>query len=660
MQNAERSSDSAPEPAPRESLAELVVASRKAQEPLLELVEASKEAQEPLAELVDASGDAQKPLADLVEAACEARGRLARLPAASESESPIEWVQAREPLTQLVAASEGALEPLGELVEAAKQAQEPLAGLVEASLEAHEPLASLEENSRETQQRLAELESLYHSAPIGLALLDPSLRYIRINQALADINGLPVAPHLGRTLRTVLPQLAPQLEPIHRKVMESGQAVVGLELSGETAREPGVTRHWLGSFQPVRGLDGRISAISVTMLEITADKQIELASHFRGELQAQVNERTRRLADATEELNTEIQERKRTEERLRQVNEQLECSVQELQERSQKSTALTAIAELIQTCVSAAEARAILERFLDRLFPGACAAGLYLFHDGMLELAAACGETSQLTSVFSPEDCWALRRGKMHVLSGESGVTCRHLTEATGLCAPLLALGKTHGLLHVRPGPAQAMSPERLEYEQSWSATVAAQIAILLANLELREDLRRQAVRDPLTGLFNRRHMEEALHREVRRAVRNRRPLGLLMADLDQFKRFNDAHGHDAGDALLRAFANLLRSEFRAEDIACRYGGEEFLIILPDTPLQVARSRAEQLRESVKRLGVQRAGKSVPITLSVGLAAFPEHGSDREELLRRADQALYQAKHLGRDRVVVAASTPKS
>jgi two-component system, cell cycle response regulator len=167
-----------------------------------------------------------------------------------------------------------------------------------------------------------------------------------------------------------------------------------------------------------------------------------------------------------------------------------------------------------------------------------------------------------------------------------------------------------------------------------------------------REALRSQAVRDPLTGLFNRRYMGEALERELRRAEHGGQPVSLVMLDVDHFKRFNDLSGHQAGDDVLVRVGSLLQARTRREDIACRYGGEEFLLILPGAPLEAARRRAEELRRVVREMTVEHQGQGLGrITVSAGAACFPEHGGTSDELLRAADVALYRAKELGRDRV---------
>jgi diguanylate cyclase (GGDEF)-like protein len=183
---------------------------------------------------------------------------------------------------------------------------------------------------------------------------------------------------------------------------------------------------------------------------------------------------------------------------------------------------------------------------------------------------------------------------------------------------------------------------------------VAEDLALALANLRLRETLRSQAIRDPLTGLFNRRYLEETLDRELNRAKRTGIPIAVIMMDLDHFKTYNDTFGHNVGDEILSALGNLVKSQIRGEDIACRYGGEEFLLIIPGAAMEVALDRAELLRQAIKKMHEHHGGLK-PITLSLGVAVYPCHGETRLDLIRAADVALYQAKQEGRDRVIAAA-----
>jgi diguanylate cyclase (GGDEF)-like protein len=186
------------------------------------------------------------------------------------------------------------------------------------------------------------------------------------------------------------------------------------------------------------------------------------------------------------------------------------------------------------------------------------------------------------------------------------------------------------------------------------AGVLARQVASALGNLKLKESLKNQSICDPLTGLFNRRYMEESVEREFSRANRSKTSVAIIMMDLDHFKQFNDTFGHQAGDTLLRSLGDLLKRNTRGQDIACRYGGEEFAIVLSDSNLAGALQRAEILRQQVKQLSVEYAGQLLgAVSVSMGIALFPDHGTSMGDVLRSADQALYSAKREGRDRVSV-------
>jgi diguanylate cyclase (GGDEF)-like protein len=215
------------------------------------------------------------------------------------------------------------------------------------------------------------------------------------------------------------------------------------------------------------------------------------------------------------------------------------------------------------------------------------------------------------------------------------------------LCVPLLTEGEALGVLHLA-SEAETMSP----WKRKLAEELGDYFAMLLANLRLRERLSDEAIRDARTGLFNVRYMEETLRREL--AIRTRRPIGIIMIDIDHFKKFNTKFTLAGGDALLRAFAGLLQSQIRPGDVACRYGGEEFLLILPGASLEVAAHRADKLRKEVKKLAVAFEGKPLGrISVSLGVTVS-RSDSQPGNILQGAIHALRQAKHEGRDRVVVA------
>jgi diguanylate cyclase (GGDEF)-like protein len=227
------------------------------------------------------------------------------------------------------------------------------------------------------------------------------------------------------------------------------------------------------------------------------------------------------------------------------------------------------------------------------------------------------------------------------------------------LCIPLAPQGETLGILYIqdRSADADAASPEA-QFAQAalkrLAIAAATRVSLALANLRLREMLRSQSIRDPLTGLFNRRYMEECLNRELHRAQRTGRKLSLVMLDLDHFKHFNDTFGHQVGDFLLKEIAGLLKNRVRGGDLACRFGGEEFSLIIAEVDSEGTIRCVENIREAVRHLALQHRGQTLgTITVSAGIAVFPEHGGNPEDLVRAADEALYRAKKSGRDRIVI-------
>ncbi|HBZ54989.1 MAG TPA: hypothetical protein DEO88_06255 [Syntrophobacteraceae bacterium] len=350
----------------------------------------------------------------------------------------------------------------------------------------------------------------------------------------------------------------------------------------------------------------------------------------------------------------DVTERRKTEQALQASTKKLTAWVNELETRNRDITLLNEMTDLLQTCMDVGEVYTVVSQSLPQIFTSESGT-LYILSEShnFLESVASWGETERMEKVFRPQECWALRRGRLHVVEPpRMGLQCSHVGPHVGgtyLCMPMMAQGEAVGLLHLASG---SLSSRLAETKQSLAVTVTEHIALALANLKLRETLRNQSVRDPLTGLFNRRYMEESLERELSRANRNGRTLGVVMIDIDHFKHFNDTYGHEAGDTLLRELGNFLQNNVREGDIACRYGGEEFLLILPEVSMAATLHRADQMREEFKKKTIRYGGQSLGnITLSFGVAVFPTHADSVGTLLRMADQALYRAKEAGRDRV---------
>ena len=361
----------------------------------------------------------------------------------------------------------------------------------------------------------------------------------------------------------------------------------------------------------------------------------------------------------------DITEQKERERALQEAHEKLNVALRELKQQAQDTAKLSELVDILQSCQSAQEAYEITENVLAGMLRSTSGALCITSPSrDIVEMVGTWGNSSSSEKTFRPDECWALRRGKIHrVKDLTSRLRCAHVNKSLAngyICVPLAAQGETLGVLYVedlRQPDAAAMETELDPGDdlERQAGAVGERISLALANLRLREVLRGQSIRDPLTGLFNRRFMEESLERELRRAVRGKQQVALLMLDIDHFKSFNDTFGHQAGDALLRALGNLLKESTRGQDVVCRYGGEEFAFVLAGASADAARKRAELLREEIKQLNVQYGGQLLgAVTLSIGIAVFPENGESAEHLLKAADGALYRAKENGRDRIVAA------
>ncbi len=341
---------------------------------------------------------------------------------------------------------------------------------------------------------------------------------------------------------------------------------------------------------------------------------------------------------------------------LKEANERLLVWSKELEQRNIEISLLGQMGELLQSCNTIEEAYIAIKQSLQQLFPYDSGA-LYIFNPSrtMVEATAVWGEALPAEMVVAPDECWALRRGRPHgAVEIRAGFKCRHVDPENEayICVPLVAHGEAIGMFHVllgSPDPAQA------GIKQELAGRVSEYLGLALAKLKLQETLQRLSIRDPLTGLFNRRYLEECIERELRRAERQGKQVGVIMVDIDHFKRFNDTFGHEAGDALLREMGAFLQRHIRGNDIACRYGGEEFTLILRDVTTERTVERAEKLREAAQQLRVLHGqGFLEPITLSLGVAMFPGDGTTPLAILQAADLALYRAKQAGRDRVCLA------
>ncbi len=484
-----------------------------------------------------------------------------------------------------------------------------------------EDISARKDSERALQQALIELQAIFDNTNAGIHLVRDR-RTVRCNRGMEEMLGYGPGELTGQSTRVIFPS-DEAFEALGRNAYETLNR-------GEV---------WIGEAQ-LRAKDGRIIEVS------THSKLMDLRDPSKGTLWV--------LHDITA--------RKQAEAALRAANEKLERSLAIVGQTYREVSLLGELSSFLQACETPGEAYDCLGRYGPRLFPASSGA-LYLLAPGsdLLDEQTNWGNPQEADTSFGSQQCWALRRGRPHQLDGEGRrLCCPHLRlseqSAASTCLPLMAQGDTFGLLLVlhRGPPPEA---EQCDMRQRLAVALAEQMGLALANIRLRETLRLQSVRDPLTGLYNRRFMDEALRRELARARRSQLPMAIAVIDVDHFKRFNDQHGHDAGDHVLQQVGRALESRVRASDFVCRFGGEEFVVLMPELPHELAIRRAEELLEGVRSLTLAHGGRSLgSLTASLGLAFYPHHGEQSQALVDAADTALYAAKRGGRDRVVLAAA----
>lgn len=457
----------------------------------------------------------------------------------------------------------------------------------------------------ETRFRLA-----FDNANTGMVLVDLQARFLKVNDRMSEILGYTNAELEGMSVNALtLPEDA---------AVSPGFIARAVRGETENATFEKRYRHRLGHV-----VHGQVSS------SLVRDSRGQ-PLYFISQVQ-------------------DITERRHAEEALRR-------SLRDLQRHDAQMVALNRMNERLLSCEGRAAAYEIFADSAVSLF-GSHGGGLVVAHEQgeALELVASWGACHGLRPHFPARDCAAFRQGGIFAVADPHG--CRGCNRFQGppesryLCVPLAIKDQPLGLLQIVA--ADTLCDGGFAELRTLAMTVGESIKLTLSNLALREALREQAIRDGLTGLFNRRYLEETLPRELARCNRVGEPLTVAMLDLDHFKRFNDTYGHEAGDLALSAVGHFLGGWVRGSDIVCRYGGEELMLILPGTTPDDARRRLEALRSAVMEMRLQCHGLDLPgITVSIGSAVADPHELEATDLIRRADLALYRAKAQGRNRVV--------
>ncbi|WP_209011032.1 diguanylate cyclase [Labrenzia sp. PHM005] len=347
-------------------------------------------------------------------------------------------------------------------------------------------------------------------------------------------------------------------------------------------------------------------------------------------------------------------------EQMLQMQKQEQQETQRQQALNQEIKLLSELNEWLQSSNSLDELFHMVSKFMTKLLPD-CRGSIYVYSNSRDVLDGACSwNGATLEDHIRPDTCWGLRRGRTYV-HGDNVInfTCDHVDpreEGAYVCLPILAHGETVGLMHLTP--AEELDSTAFAKRRKLAQMAAEQISLAIANTRMRDELHNQSIRDPLTGLYNRRHFTDSLRKQLEASKYKGHPVSLVSVDVDHFKKFNDNHGHDAGDMVLRAVGTALEDACDGDQLPCRLGGEEFMILLPEVSEEFAADFAETLRSKVEAITVRYGEKNLPrITISLGVAAHPKHGTMPQELIKSADDALYASKAGGRNQVTLASSS---
>ena len=349
----------------------------------------------------------------------------------------------------------------------------------------------------------------------------------------------------------------------------------------------------------------------------------------------------------------DIGERKRVAQALAATNKKLEESVRELEQRTRDMTLLGELGDILSACLTIDEIYDVIVRVSQELFPSLSGA-LFMLDPlrNIMESAVEWGGVSCVDSVFTPDECWALRRGKVHwVDDTRVGLVCKHVKIPMSkgfMCVPMMAQSNAVGVLHLSYSDGVQMPESR----QRLAISMAEYIATALSNLRMHEIMRSQSIHDPLTGLFNRNFMEKSVELELCRASRMQNPLSFIMLSVDRFRHLHEDFDMVVTDSIVRKLGVLLQSNIRKGDIACRFSDDTFVVVLPQTPRDVGLQRAEMFCNLVRMMEMKDG--TGRISISVGAAMYPEHGSTVDMLLRAAETAVGRAGQSGGNCVVAA------
>jgi diguanylate cyclase (GGDEF)-like protein/PAS domain S-box-containing protein len=505
------------------------------------------------------------------------------------------------------------------------------------------------------EERARQFEQVFENSGESIVVKDLNAVVTFWNSEATLLYGFTSEEAVGRTLRDL--HAAELSEEEYAQVLARVRAGKPTSTHGQRRKKNGEVVRVAIKTTPLFDANGVLIGETTISRDVTAMHRTEEALRAA---QATLEAKLKAINEANRNLKREMASRRKAEDSMRSVNETLGSTINQLESVHRDGEALSRMAELLQSCADRDEAYSVVRETAGNVFPGVYGT-LYIYRESrdVLEPVATWGGESPAEPTLSPEDCWALRLGRPHIVVGLDGIRCRHVHDGAPcyVCMPVQGQGQVLGLLYLALDVGRK-TQSLTDATEGRLRALADRIGPALANLKLRDSLRVLALHDGLTGLYNRRYLDDALLRELRRYERSRKPLSLIMIDIDHFKRFNDTFGHDAGDFVLSAVAKIITSNIRPTDIACRYGGEELAVLLPEANLECALNRAAILHRAMREMGLTHRGQTLPApTASFGVAEFPLHGAILTEFVKAADRALYHAKEAGRDRVCAAEVT---
>ncbi len=501
--------------------------------------------------------------------------------------------------------------------------EKELSGKMEMEMEIHQHVKHIDEVNKQLRVAEAIRLAIIDAIPDAMLTINRAGVITEVNHALETLFGYAQKELLGQQMEILIPEPYRSRHPAHRENYFKSPRV----------RPMGINMELFGQQK-----NGHIFSIEISLSPLTTT-QGQFAIAIIRDISARVQQ------------TTLLQEKEKA---LTEANNKLEIEKHNLDISNKKGFLLTELSETLIACKNQDEMIIAISSYASKILDFSKGA-LYLFNSShkYLEATSTWGEPDKYEQIITPKECWAIRRGIIHETNAsEAGVICDHIKnpkqKLSYICIPVTAQNEVFGLMYTEIEIANDHHARLIEYHLLINM-VSNTVALAIANINLRNLLHNQSIHDALTGLYNRRFLDEFLMKQLFYAQRQKSTLAVIMFDLDDFKKINDTHGHEVGDIILEKLGHLMTHMTRAADVICRYGGEEFVCILQNCSLILAKKRAEEFRREIQHI---TKGPFPPeVTISLGISMYPADGAMANELIEKADKALYESKKTGKNKV---------